>query len=239
MISDRGWLPLSCFHLTVFGLGKMSALDAEYLVFGFISRIEAKLSSNIIPDPIKLLCFEYYFIAEHFAYHGHKTMINDEKDIAGHTSSDHFHNTLYGNQLIDPNDKTIKKYKWRLKILGFKNSNGLYFGIDSSDIGYLNDNYTNSYSNKNPFYAFTVTRFKRRHDQPQVRHGGDKYKVGDVVCLTLDVEKRTFGLVINDDDKHNYKHKNVIIKDVKYRLAVTLSWDHHKLQLIKYETEKY
>ena len=132
----------------------MSEADAEYLVFGFISEIELKLSSNIIiPAALKKLCFDYYYICELFADHGDNIQLNETNDIAWYIPNAVGKNTIYGFQIIDPSNRRIKIYKWTLKILGFENRNGFYFGKDSSDKQSLNGDFTFG-RNKKPFYAF-------------------------------------------------------------------------------------
>ena len=220
----------------------MSAVDADYLVFGFISAIESTLTSSIIiPEPIKKLCFEYYFICEHFVDHGRYMILNEAKDtISRKKGHDYTYNTVYGNQIIDPINDKIKKYKWTLKLLSYEDPNGFYFGIDSSDKKYIDASFAigGNYPKREPFYAFTVTGYKRRHAKYQQYIDTLTFNVGDTICLTLNVMDKTFGIVINDDESNSDKHENVLIEDMKYRFAVTLEGEKHKAQLIKYETEK-
>ena len=221
----------------------MSEVDAEYLVFGFIADIESNLSKNIIiPEAIKQLCFEYYFIFEQFVDHGDNIEMNKTNDIAWQIKrkgSDRCCNTIYGQQIVDPSKKEIRRYKWTLQLLAFKGMNGFYFGIDSSDKEFLNGDYTSRMRNKKQFYAFTVSKFVRRTETLQRKCHKLEFNVGDIICLILDVEQKTFGIIINDDMENSTKHNDVRIDNIKYRLAVTLTFSEQKVQLLKYETERY
>ena len=222
----------------------MSKRDSKYLVFGFIAEIESKLlSNNIIPKVLKELCFKYYFICEHFAYHGECIVLNEARDTAWNPNGMNraSHTNLYGNQIVDPSNKLIKSYKWTLKILGFESMRryGFFMGLDASHKKYLNGHFMRWQRNTKPIYAFPVTKYKLRHGQPFIIEQKLKYQVGDIVCLELNVENKSFGIVVNNDPKNSSIRQNIKVKNVKYRLAITLSHASHKIQLIKFETENY
>ena len=220
----------------------MSEVEAKYLVFGFIAEIESEFSSHIvIPEPLKRICFDYYFICEYFDAHGNHILLNERRDSAWHKYESR-RNTIYGNQIIEPshpNNKHIKIYKWTLKLLGFKKTNGFYLGIDSSDKQYLNESFARFKHVGDllpllPYYAFTVTKYL--YSTEGLGTSKLHFNVGDIVCLILNVEEKTFKIIINNNENNVAKHQNVVTKDVKYRLAVTLTHADHKVQLIKYET---
>ena len=219
----------------------MSNKDSQYLVFGFVAEIESKLLGTIaIPTPLKELCFKYYYIAEYFANHGEFIILNESRDIAWRKTKDSKqHSTIYGHQIIDPSDKFIKSYKWTLKLLAFENKNGFFFGIDSSDEEYLEDHFTSWYYNKTPFYAFTVTKYMRRNGWGSKKANHLEFQVGDIVCLELNVKNKTFSITINDDPDNSAVHKDVTVENVTYKLAITLTFEYHKIQLIDYQTENY
>ena len=166
--------------------------------------------------------------------------MNESRDIAWHSKIIK-QNTIYGNQIIEPshpNNKHVKVYKWTLKLLNFKNRNGFYLGIDSSDKQYINGSFCQDYSSNPlplvPYYAFTMTKLLYSHDD--IGTSELNFNVGDIVCLILNVQEKTFKITINNDENNVAEYKNVVTKDVKYRLAITLTYAEHKVQLIKYET---
>ena len=218
----------------------MSKCDSECLVFGFVAEIESELLSKcVIPRSLRELCFKYYYICEYFAKHGKYIILNEIRDIAWRQKGSDQHSTIYGHQITDPSDKSIKSYKWTLKLLGFENKNGFFMGIDSSNEEYLENHFTSWYYNKHAFYAFTVTKYKRRNGYGSKKANHLIFQVNDIVCLELNVKNKTFSIIINDDLDNSAIHENVAIENVTYRLAITLTFAHHKVQLIKYETENY
>ena len=60
-----------------------------------------------------------------------------------------------------------------------------------------------------------------------------------MVTLILNVENATFKIIINNDELISAVHGDVIVKDVKYRFALTLERDNQSVKLLKYETERY
>ena len=104
----------------------------------------------------------------------------------------------------------IKIYKWKLEILNYESDNGFYFGIDSSKKICLNDSYTVIDGQDKLFYAFSVTNYMIRSDAWIDTHL--PYKVGDEVCLILNIEEKTFGIMINNDIKNTAKHRRLLLR---------------------------
>ena len=144
--------------------------DQEYLVFGYVSKIESKLSTQIIPIAIKYICLRYYLIIKQFGDHGSFIKLNENQNIAHYIGNSGQWNTVYGTNVIDPGNKHIKKYKWKLKLLNFDDHdrNGFYIGIDSSNKKFVEQDFTVHTENTNPFYAFTLTGYgwqiNKEHD---------------------------------------------------------------------------
>ena len=57
--------------------------------------------------------------------------------------------------------------------------------------------------------------------------------------LMLNVANTSFKIIINNDEAKSAVHEDVIVEDVKYRLAITLKRSEQSVKLIKCETERY
>ena len=238
--STRAWV----FRKLIFHV--MSDLDTKYLVFGYITAIESKLSDSIIPNTLKQLCFEFYFIIEEFGDHGNLISLNKSRDVASYIESVKSKcNTVYGIVEIDPSNEYLKAYKWTLQLLNYERKNGFYLGIDSSNKQFLNKHFTSNHRhsairNTNPFCAFTVRgQLRSIHLDWPFTNDSLQFNVGDIVMLILDLANASFKIMINNDETNSAVHENVIVEDIKYRLAITLQRSNQSVKLIKYETERY
>ena len=228
----------------------MALRDQEYLVFGFISRIESKLSSTI-PTEIKCICVEYYVIREHFTDHGSWILLNNitgvydlakgifpsQTEFSGFSGG----NTVYGDASIDPSNRFISRYGWTLKV-HFKSKalQEISIGIDASNKSHTHSDFSKQLLSTPPWYAFRILDgliFCASCTQDG-RKGTENtdIKSGDTVHLVLDTEKRTLSLSLMSDDKEQkiHTHHGIYIDKVKYHLAIAMQYDHHQIQLISH-----
>ena len=236
-----------CFNNTAVN-SSTAYLDLEYLVFGYISSIEAKLSGMIAVD-IKIVCLKYYAniaMKEKFGKHGRCIMLNEFHDIAqgGGGFRQQIENTVYGTQKIDLYNQysegiiNPKVYKWTFIISNCRDAdrNAFHIGIDSSGELFTNGDFTNRYRNKYEYYAFSLTGFMR--NRREMRYVPKMIiNKGDCIELILDVRKKTFTLKTAGDKDNVFVFENVKCENVRYQLAVTIKYIDHEIQLIKYETE--
>ena len=103
----------------------------KFLVFGYIRRISKAYQSLIIPEGVSQICLTFYSIHDYFACHGDKIMVNEARNIASATTDYSHPNTVYGNEIIDPNDHLIKAYKWTFRVHSEKDGR---FSVGINDI---------------------------------------------------------------------------------------------------------
>lgn len=209
----------------------MSHVDKEYLVFGYINRIERK-HSIIIPNEIKSICLEYYLIKEYFTVHGANISLDETNMIATHST--YSPDTVYGNYLIDPTDATIARYKWKLVTNGPQFS-VIYLGIDSSNKEYISNDFTNWSVNKHAWYAFSKSGITLRHDIQCGQLSDVTIQNNEIFNLVLDVEKKSFAI---KSAEYEEAHEDIETVNVQYYLAITMASPDQKIQLIDFEIER-
>ena len=172
------------------------------IVFGFIRRCQMLLPNNNplynIPSLVEHLCICYYWIREYFTSHGNIITLNENKNIAISKGDMWDTNTVYGN--IDIDDKP-KLYIWLIKL--YSKTYSAYFGLDSSNKQFCNDDFSQYQHNCSEFYGKT-----ERNEN-------------DVIKMELNVLNKTLVFYINDEYQ-GIVFDNINFKNKTYYFAVCL-----------------
>ena len=204
------------------------------LTYGFVHQLEIKSS---VPDSIVNFCAIYAFLTVSEWYKGVKDLcvISESKSKVTLMQNERSWSTAFANPVISQG-----RYKWKFKLLTDK-ADYLYVGI-ASNMRCLDD--TLKFfpgSNSWDCYSYCMVIYddkSRRIDHKMVRSDtftksdGEyfEFETGDILCIHLDLGKRTVGISRNKEDVV-ITFEN--IEQVPYRLAVTAS------RYSKYELEFY
>lgn len=60
---------------------------------------------------------------------------------------------------------------------------------------------------------------------------------GNAICVALDTKRRSFGVMFENEKRFKCIHINVVIKDVKQQLAISMNFS-QQVMLIIYQTQK-
>ena len=101
-------------------LTKIKSVDNETKleIFGYSRRQEKQLSI-VIPIMIQYIIMFYYWINERFTVHGKAIKLQNNGKVAmrlWEEEDEELFNTVYGNNVINFDDKSIKKYEWTFEI---------------------------------------------------------------------------------------------------------------------------
>ena len=212
----------------------------EYLISGYINELSQNLESIITPIEIADICLQFYRLHDYFTIHGDKIIVNKSRNIAIGTSINKtVSHTVYGNEIIDLDDKTIQKYIWYLHIYEIQCLKGFYIGI--CNINHLKPNRANLTYRWN---SITFNNFQ----PPFVRNVH-----GCIVTLSLETKKKWIWnkqkrakelvdkhiLCMNGGDHPQYRKEVKREKGTKYCLGITLSDIKQRVDIIKFQVTNY
>lgn len=124
------------------------------IVFGYSRLSQTECNLNV-PTMIQYLFMVYYWINEYFTDHGECITLDKNNIIATASDSNHYtFNTVYGNNVICIDDKSVKKYKWKVRMNKISlRSRTIYFGIDSSDNKFIDGSFINTKLTNRRYFA--------------------------------------------------------------------------------------
>ena len=202
-------------------------------VFGYIRKHQKLLDEDKIIAPlIYNLCLLFFYIKEYWAaYDKVLFKVNQQKDTF--TNMGNGKGTVYGNICIDSQIECI--YKWKFKILVNTETYGIYFGIDSSNKKFLDDDF--SYfraDNQSKCYSYgdgTV------YTSGKLTKYGDETLDGflnvETVQIELNTKDRTIKYIVDDIDQ-GIAFKNIDIT-LKYHIAITTYYEDTSIKILSFE----
>ena len=209
-----------------FDLNKIKFVDdnSRYLVFGYFRRYQNELnqsqSSNpfcIIPELISYTCLLFYYLSEFFdKFDSEQIEVSDDKMTITKkgTNADYWNNTTYGNTWINSMDDL--KVAWKMKI----NHNELNICIGISP----QDTCSDYWSQCKQCYSYGISGTASICSEITNFEGkSPKADTGDVVQLILDLTKASLYIKVNNTEPFLIADEVIKGKDVKYKLAITLS----------------
>ena len=105
---------------------------------------------------VQYIIMIYYWINEKFTIHGKGIELDSDCKIAKRLRRGNGkYNTVYGNNVIDINDSSIKCYQWTFEIIAITCYPfvAIAIGIDASGNKYHSNDFADRYINKNYFYS--------------------------------------------------------------------------------------
>ena len=215
----------------------MSSINNQYreqlLVFGFIRNCQSLLPNLIIPSPLYLIFFDYYYISDLFGKHSPCIEVSgDGNDTIKANTSDRC--CAYGYQWIDSISNKLIKYEVRINRCDpFDSATMIGITTDDSNINCAFRQTTE----KQIFYAFDNDGDKYWHDAVSYRSYGDTFEQGDVVRMELNLSTGTIIYYINDESQ-GIAFKDIEKgDDIKYKLAVELYNDEDSCTIISHSEE--
>ena len=180
-------------------LSKIRAIDSESkeIVFDYINQHERKNKPLSLPMMLKYLCLQFYAIQEYFKNYPKSQMI-----IKNDTENE-IYNVEGNENVINVNDTSIIRYKWRFKILSFST----YFANASEcciGIGLISPEKDDLSGEPFSFRCWSV--------MPKISYRAGKYifpnkeaKIGDIMEMVLNLENNKLGFRINDKGDFQYR----------------------------------
>lgn len=99
-------------------------------VMGYIRKIEQNNISLSVVQDMKNICLRYYALYDAFTISGDKIKVNAPRNIAQGTTDENILNTVYGKEIIDLTDDSIKEYRWMIQINEFDGvEEGIWIGL--------------------------------------------------------------------------------------------------------------
>ena len=160
-------------------------------IFGYSRKMENEFSIAAVPIIIQYIIMLYYWINEKFTDHGRHIRLSGNNTIANAIQSNiagktHLrYNTVYGNNVINIDDKSINKYSWTIKVnkLGL---NGLInFGLDSSKNKYIDGDFS-GFGADSIYYSIGTDGWIR-HPDVSTSNMYDAIVCGDKIQLILEM----------------------------------------------------
>ena len=195
---------------------KMVDTRSKDSVFGYIRQSRENADDTAIPTMIQYCCLKYYFINEYFTKCGDKLQINDNGKIVSSMFNDDTTGSAHANIMIDPQNASIIKCKWNIKIL--KMYGNCYFGIDSSNNPKTNEDFTSFFNSDHNCYAFAMLSGDFAALPDTYKKYGERCCNCDVIRMELDVTNQTLKFYRNGKDLGDGPLKVDVSK--KYHMAI-------------------
>ena len=222
---------------------KYAPQKTKDLVLGFV-RSNTKQHLIDIPIMISYVVLMYYWIQERFTLHGEDIELDKTKRIARRFRIDkQTYNTVYGNNVIDINDKSIGCYVWTFKVKNIPKNEydfPICVGLDSSKDEFINQDFSDSRHNHDSFYSIGTNGIRYNSEGFQPRSTGwDVDWDVDVMEMHLNMGSRKLTVWINNvfevviANKINFQSSD----NKRYNLAIGLSDDpdrNNEIQLIDF-----
>ena len=196
----------------------------QLLIDGFVRETVSQCDISDVPLAINdILCsFQRYYDKWSIKYTHHNILIDDDKTMI--TINDAKLISAFGAYPVSQGT-----FQWRLQLVKYEPNQIIittgppYVGVikDSEDIGA----YQNSAMWRNKGYQLCAGNgelFGDVGDEFRTNHGVEKCrcnKYGDIIEITLDLERRTLHFRVNDDNSNECWFSN--IEKTHYRLALT------------------
>ena len=134
----------------------------KHATFGYIRKMERKLSLSNVPVMINYLCLGFYFHGEYFEKCGHDLkIINDKMSVRRMNTKyggEEYMNTAYGKEWVQLNLGCIFTWNFRIDCFGpeyTSNTTRMYLGIISRD-DRLNNNFRQE--EDRPYFYFNIVK---------------------------------------------------------------------------------
>lgn len=193
----------------------------EFLIAGFVKKIEKKYKIKNIPlainDVIALFLRLYDSWNREYSYKDAE--IDESGQIV--TMSTGAYMSVFGSYVV-----TEGVYKWSIKLVKYLEYGE--FGAWSPYVGLIEDDeeYIKQYLNDNNWdkYGYQISsapaQYNRGEGSIATPNFGCRWcKEGDILEITLDLDKRTISFKINDKD-YGVGFSNIVL--APYRLALTV-----------------
>ncbi len=193
--------------------------------------IEALLGEHkYVPSDIVFLCLMYCGSFEYISCYGSNIEYNEETKTMTHTGG--HYNSAYGHVKIYYDGRT-NKYIWTLKII--KNFRFICIGIDASNKGYVDGDYTDS----NDSIGFGGKRIYIQLDGKRERKktGGNIFGIndGDTIVMELNIElSQIIFLKKHTDKKYSVNLKKDVFQNKVFYLAIYLPNINDSVQLLDF-----
>ena len=219
--------------------GKRANFRTQSTVSGYLRQHDHCVSTADV-QLIEYLITSFYWIEERFTLHGNELKLNESNLFAqGTQKSEQIgdFNTIYGNHVINTNDKSIIEYKWTLNYkVGGRDC--IVIGIDSSNDRMPNDDFTGTHSTHLYYSVGTngYTFCSKDSKYPTV----GMFKPQGQMCLVLNLQLNTFKCSSNQDDspeEWGTISDDVEFDGLEYNLAVAMtSFCENEIELVDFET---
>ena len=192
-------------------------------VFGYVRQSQDTSKDAAIPMMIQYCCLRYYFLNEYFTKQGSNLKISNIGQIVTSIGwgSNCVNHSAFGSIIIDPANKCIIQYEWKIKLLEF--GGGGYFGIVP-----LNSSFVGGY--KLGLWSGTITS-----EEGTKRYGGHCY-TNDIISMVFNVTHATLSFHHNGTDLGNIPY--TIDIGGKYKMIVSLYYNNSSVQILQYK-ERY
>ena len=218
----------------------MDRLDdlTKFAITGYVREYEHGNDAHLnVPMAIQYLIMQFYWIAEKFTLHGDYIELNEDGNIATFVGQPFCYNTVYGNNVINFDDRNVIKYKWTFKILhgAERNLKPIAIGIDSSTstTELINNDFSDNSVNGDPFYGIVTNgcSFDNYRFDDMISGG---FKNGDSIVLVSDTDEQT--LMCESQGATYCVAKRIVCDGRKYNVAVAMSCTEDSVQLVKFES---
>ena len=216
---------------------KEADLKTKCVIFGYSRQQQNEISMSI-PSMIQYLFLMYYWIQEKFTKCGKHIVLDSKCKKAQKKYKNVFcpYDTVYGNNVIDIDDTSIKIYKWTLKIsasLGFSPSYPMCIGIDSYHES-MNDDFSSTHVNPGEFYSIGSNGGCYSWNQSKEIFK-QEILTEDNIVLILNVVDRKLMCCINDVKEYLVADNIDFDKEESYNLAVGICQLEEKVEIVRFE----
>ena len=223
---------------------KQADEKTKCIIFGY-SREKQDALSIKIPMMVQYLFLAYYWIQELFTKHGQGMRMDAScKKVTregDYILINEWYNTVYGNNVVDVNDTSIRCYKWRFKIYG----EPFILGIDSSTNvdKLINWDFANPYENKADYYsictagetAYTINSKSDSNERSFDKIWGD----GDIITLTLLMDWKELLCTVNDAYEYTVAENIDFDKFKSFNVAISIERESDSVELLSFQIWHY
>ena len=183
----------------------------------------------------------YYWIDEKFTDHGDSITLDGNQKILKRARDKNGFNSVYGNNVINTKDTSIKRYIWKFKLITLNTwrefgDDEMYFGIDSSKNHCINMDFADNDRNCERFYSICSDGNVYSTEGPGYVNYDFRLIEGDYICLIL---------VVNHDlnsaklmcrvDQNTHIIEDKIEMDLNYNLAISIPACLTEVELVSFD----
>ena len=208
----------------------------DLLVHGYTRNMQKEIT-NVIPQPITIVCLAYHGLMDYFSIPGKYTKISGNGLIVTRNEnvSDSYDNTSYGSKWIPSNQDII--IKWTLRILCNESRGiGIFIGIYNSDLSADKPFFTDD---KNIYYAWqNETRFYFSKNGYSTISYGEMYGEDDVIVMELNLKLKTIEFYKNGESQ-GIAFKDIVKNDdTRYKLFISMFSERDSVQIVNFEKKR-